>query len=41
MDSQELLAQKGLWDCPEHQAGKVCQGTGVTVATQVPQALWG
>lgn len=40
MDSQELLAERGLWGCQAPLALEVCLETGASLVTLVSQALW-
>lgn len=40
MDSQELLAKRGPWDCQVPPALEVCLETGVSLVTLGSLALW-
>lgn len=40
MDSQELLAERGLWGCQAPLALEDCLETEANLVTLVSQALW-
>lgn len=40
MDSQELLDERGLWDCQAPLVLEVCLETGVSLVSLVSLALW-